>query len=167
MYFLLGNVAHSYLIAAFGLLVGLRLMLIPRLSKLVVASSLVVLFLYCGAALLDPQLDILKLYPVLMNVGVAAYAIYTLVYPPSAIERLSRTIGMQIEGPAIVYTRRLTMIWVAFFIVNASISAYTALAAPISTWAWYNGLISYGLMGLLIIGEYPVRILYQKRHHSP
>jgi uncharacterized membrane protein len=167
MYFLLDNVAHPYLIGAFGLLVGIRFILIPHLSKPALTGGLLALLLYCGLAVLDPQLSILKLYPMLMNLGIAVYAIYTLVYPPSAIERLSRMMGMQVEGPAIVYTRRLTMVWVAFFVANAGISGYTAIAAPTSTWAWYNGLISYALVGLLIVGEYPVRILYQKRHRLP
>jgi uncharacterized membrane protein len=69
-----------------------------------------------------------------------------------------------VEGPAISYTRRLTMVWIVFFIINALIAAYTAMATSAATWALYNGLISYMLIGLLLIVEYPVRLAYRKRH---
>lgn len=166
VYFLLENIDSTYLIAAFGILVALRLLLIPGISKALVSGGLLVLASFCVVALLDAQLRLLKLYPVLVNLGIASYAIYTLSHPPSAIERLSRGMGMQVEGPAVVYTRRLTMVWVAFFLINATIAAYTALFAATSLWAWYNGLISYVLIGMLIAGEYPVRLAYQKRHQS-
>ena len=46
---------------------------------------------------------------------------------------------------------------VLFFIVNGAIALWTALAASDATWALYNGLIAYGLMGAMFAGEWLLR----------
>jgi len=166
VYFLLDRLAYGYLIIAFGGLLMLRILLMPGLDRTPTALGLCAVAVFCAIALLDQALTLLKLYPLLLNLGAAAYASYTLSHPPSAIERLSVLLGMQIQGPAVVYTRRLTMVWTGFFLLNAAVAAYTALLAPMSTWAWYNGLVSYVLIALLIALEYPVRLWYRKRHEA-
>ena len=133
----------------------------PRLFQ---ALGLAGVVAFCAVALADEQLTVLKCYPVIINLGAAGYFWYTLVNPPSAIARLSRAIGMQVEGPAVPYTHRLTAVWVVFFLVSAAVAAYTALFGSMGVWAWYNGLVSYLLIGLLILGEYPVRLIYRRRH---
>lgn len=46
---------------------------------------------------------------------------------------------------------------VLFFLVNGAIALFTALYSSDKIWALYNGLISYGLMGMLFVGEWLVR----------
>lgn len=164
VYLLLDNVAYPYLVLMFGALVALRLYFLSNMSNWIVAGSQLGLALFCAAAIVDPYQTVLKLYPALINLGAAAWCIYTLLNPPSAIQRISQLVGMRVDGPAVPYTRRLTMVWTGFFLVSAAVAGYTALATSTRTWAWYNGLISYLLIGLLIAGEYPVRLLYRKRH---
>ena len=72
---------------------------------------------------------------------------------------------VMVSPPGVIYTRRLTAVWLAFFLGNAGISLYTTLFASLDTWALYNGFVSYGLTALLIVGEYPVRRRYQRLHH--
>ena len=164
VYLLLERIEYRYLIGMFGILVGLRLAFTPGLSRRVVAWSVGALLLFLSAAVMDPELTVLKLYPVVLNLGAAAFATYTIMHPPSAIERISRLQGMQVDGPAVRYTRGLTMVWVMFFVLNGIAAAYTAVAATTGIWMWYNGLVSYLLIGTLIVAEYPVRVLYRKRH---
>ncbi len=164
VYFLFGKIEHPYLIGVFALLIGLRLVFAPGLSKKVIALGAVGLLLFCSAAVMDPELTILKLYPVALNMGAAVFAGYTIIHPPSAIERLSHHMGVDVEGPAVPYTKWLTAVWLMFFVVNGVAAAYTALAASTGVWMWYNGFVSYLLIGLLIVGEYPVRLLYRRRH---
>lgn len=161
---MLGNVPSLFVIGLLGLLFLLRLTLFTELSARHHLMGGAGIVLFCAAAYVDPGIQVLKMYPVLINSAIACYGIYTLIRPPSAIERLSRAMGMTIEGPALPYTRKLTMVWVGFFIINVGIASYTALATPTSVWAFYNGLLSYVLIGLLIALEYPVRLRYQKRH---
>ena len=55
------------------------------------------------------------------------------------------------------YTRKVTQVWCGFFVLNGGLALGTALWASDATWALYNGLIAYGLMGVLFAGEWVVR----------
>lgn len=99
----------------------------------------------------------LKLYPVLVNAVFLCVFVASLVYPPSAIERLARLTEPSLPAHAIPYTRRVTQVWCGFFLVNGSIALYTALWGSDALWALYNGLVSYALMGLLFGIEWLVR----------
>ncbi|MCP5178505.1 MAG: hypothetical protein H6993_10770 [Pseudomonadales bacterium] len=161
---LLDRVSPGWIVGVFGLLITLRLLLWrthPGLRLTVLLAAL----LFVAAAVADPALQLFRLYPALVNCALATACAYTLVRPPSAMERLSRAMGMTVSPPGVIYTRRLTAVWLAFFLGNAGISLYTTLFASLDTWALYNGFVSYGLTALLIVGEYPVRRRYQRLHH--
>ena len=99
----------------------------------------------------------LKLYPVLVSAVLLGLFGMSLRHPPTAIERLARLQDPDLPSEAIPYTRKVTIVWCVFFVVNGSISAGTALWATDAVWALYNGLISYLLMGALFAGEWLVR----------
>jgi len=100
---------------------------------------------------------LLRMYPSLLNLSGLAVFGYTLFSPPSMIERFARLQHGELSARAISYTRRVTYIWCGFFLANACIAAYTALFATREVWALYNGLVAYGLMGILFAGEWLVR----------
>lgn len=99
----------------------------------------------------------LKLYPV----GVNAFFLITfglsLVYPPSAVERLARIKDPNLNDDGVRYTRKVTQVWVCFFLINGSIAFGTALWASDAVWTIYNGLIAYCLMGALAAIELSIR----------
>jgi uncharacterized membrane protein len=64
---------------------------------------------------------------------------------------------------AVAYTRRVTQVWCAFFLVNASICAWLAIGGTDADWALYCGAISYALAGLLFAAEFLVRICLQRK----
>ncbi|WP_240433603.1 hypothetical protein [Solimonas sp. K1W22B-7] len=99
----------------------------------------------------------LKLYPVLVSTALLLVFGISLWHPPSIIERLARLREPQLPPSAVAYTRKVTLVWCTFFVVNGSIALATALWAPDAVWALYNGLLSYLLMGLLFAGEWLVR----------
>jgi uncharacterized membrane protein len=74
------------------------------------------------------------------------------------IERFARLQEPHLSETAIRYTRQVTIVWCVFFVLNGSIALYTALFCEMKTWALYNGLIAYVLMGALFAGEYLVRL---------
>ncbi|MDD4916151.1 MAG: hypothetical protein PHW13_14090, partial [Methylococcales bacterium] len=80
----------------------------------------------------------------------------------SLIERLARIQHPDLPPEGVIYTRRVTQIWCAFFVVNGGIALATALWSSIELWSLYNGLIAYVLMGILFVGEYLVRMKTQK-----
>ncbi len=120
----------------------------------------VIAVLTCGlagiAALGDHALP-LKLYPVLVNAALLTVFGLSLVHPPTAIERLARLGDPNLPPEAVRYTRRVTQVWCAFFVLNGGLAAATALWASDALWTLYNGLIAYLLIGLLFAGEWLVR----------
>ena len=76
--------------------------------------------------------------------------------------RFARARGMKMSAYAPAYLRTLTKVWILFFVVNGLTAAWT-VTQSLQVWAVYNGLIAYGLMGVLIGGEWLFRIHYKKK----
>jgi uncharacterized membrane protein len=108
----------------------------------------------------------LKLYPVLVNAALLGAFGYSLIFPPSMIERFARMREPDLPPRAIHYTYRVTQIWCGFFVLNGMIAVITALWASPTTWSVYNGLVAYLLMGLLFAGEYAVRRRFKQRQYG-
>lgn len=108
----------------------------------------------------------LKLYPVLVNGALLAMFGYSLVVPPTVIERLARLGEPDLPPQAIVYTRRVTQVWCGFFALNGCAALLTALYAPSALWWFYNGFVAYLFIGLLLAGEYCVRRRFKRRVHG-
>jgi uncharacterized membrane protein len=105
----------------------------------------------------------LKFYPVLVNAVMLGIFGYSLMFPPSIVERFARIRNPDLPTQAVHYTRRVTQVWCIFFSVNGAIAFVTALWASSAIWTFYNGLIAYLIMGLLFAGEYLVRWRFQRR----
>ncbi len=108
----------------------------------------------------------LKLYPVAISAGMLALFGYSLVKPPSMIERMARLTDPALPAYAIAYTRRVTQVWCVFFALNGSIALATALWASQAAWSLYTGVLSYIAMGVLFGAEYMVRLCVRRRHHA-
>ncbi|MEL1264374.1 hypothetical protein [Pseudoxanthomonas putridarboris] len=108
----------------------------------------------------------LKLYPALVNAVMLAVFATSLVFPPSAVERIARLSDPDLPPRGVAYTRRVTQVWVGFFVVNGALALATALWASDRVWALYNGLLAYVLIGLLFGGEWLVRqrVMAAHRH---
>lgn len=113
--------------------------------------------LLAGVSVVGNAVLPLKLYPVLVNAVLFVVFQYSLRHPPTVIERLARLQEPNLPESGVRYTRKVTIVWSVFFVVNGSIALGTALWASDATWALYNGLIAYGLMGLLFAVEWLVR----------
>ncbi len=107
----------------------------------------------------------LRFYPVLVNGAFLTVFVYSLIVPPSLVERLARQSEPNFPPAAIAYTRRVTQVWCVFFALNGGIALYTALFASMAQWSFYNGFLAYVLIGLLFAAEYCARC-YFKRHHG-
>lgn len=103
----------------------------------------------------------LKFYPVLVSAVMLAVFGYSLWRPPSMIERFARLQQADLPEQAIPYTRKVTWVWCGFFVINGAIATATVFASD-QIWALYNGLLSYILIGLLVGGEYLLRLRVQK-----
>jgi uncharacterized membrane protein len=96
--------------------------------------------------------------PVLTNLVLLAQFAASLRGIPIA-ERFARAQEDELSAAQIAYCRTVTIIWCIFFVLNGGVTATLALFAPTKAWALYSGAVSYGLVGLLIAGEYAVRVV--------
>ena len=106
---------------------------------------------------------VLKLYPVAVNLALLSSFAFSLLHPPSAIERLARLREPELSPAAIRYTRKVTQVWCGFFVLNAGIALATALWMSNEAWALYNGLIAYIAMGCLFCIEWLIRQKVKRR----
>lgn len=92
-------------------------------------------------------------YPPLVSLTLAAAFAWSLRHPPSAIERLARLTRPDLPPEGVAYTRTVTKVWIAFFLVNATIATVCALWFSVAVWALWTGFISYLAIGALFAGE--------------
>ena len=173
----------------FALVAGGRLLLAKNLSTGTVVGLIMALLALCVITIVIKSVVAVKFYPVAFSSALALWCAYTLRSPPTAIERLLNAVNQTAAGlpkpllaripqaamgdaglaPTKVqrrYMRGLTQSWAVFFVLNALITAYTAIATSTGVWALYTGIVSYVLIGLLVLLEMAYRPLYQRRYES-
>ena len=166
VFFGLSHLGPFWLGLILALLIVARLVLTGQVRTLGGRLAMAVLVLFLAALWWRNDETVLRFYPVLVNMGLLLAFGLSLIYPPTLIERGLKLAGREVPDHAIPYLRVVTGVWCAFFIVNGSIAAWTAIAAPLGFWTLYNGLYSYLLIGLLLGGEFVVRHFYKKRFES-
>mgnify|MGYP000030846623 CR=1 FL=1 len=137
------------------------------LSKASVTKQLLVIsgggILLAGIIVFTNDALYLKLYPVLMNALMFSVFFTSLLRPPSAVERLARIQEPELDAHGVAYTRKVTMLWCVFFLMNGAIALWTVFVGTMAQWTLYNGFISYVLIGVLMAVEFTVR-LWVKKH---
>lgn len=115
------------------------------------------------AILVSDSEALVRLYPVGISLVLLGAFGLSLWRPPTVIERIARAQGTELDAAGVRYTRNLTAIWCVFFVLNASAALYTALAGSREAWAVYNGLVSYVIVGVLLLGERLIRPVLRRR----
>jgi uncharacterized membrane protein len=108
-------------------------------------------------SLLRATPDAMLYYPAFCNGALLCVFAYSVLHPPTVVERIARLKDGPLTPAAVRYTRRVTIAWMGFFVVNGSVAVYTALFTSLDTWALYNGFIAYLLIGAMFGGEWLVR----------
>lgn len=106
----------------------------------------------------------IKLYPVAVNAFMLMAFATTLVYPPSAVERLARLREPDLPDSAIAYTRKVTYVWCVFFLLNGSMALILTIWGSDAQWTLYNGALSYVIMGAIALIEWLVRQRVRAQH---
>jgi len=138
---------------------------VPAVSSSMPQTRLVVIALLVFGLLtfVSDIPSLLQYYPVAMNVLMFALFFGSLLRPPSIVERIARITTPDLSEHAVGYTRKVTMVWCGFFVLNGSMALYTTLNTSLGFWAVYNSLISYSLIGALLGGEHIVRRVVKRR----
>jgi uncharacterized membrane protein len=119
----------------------------------------------CGLALAIMTTNsstLLLLYPAAVSLAMLFVFGRTLWRPPSMVERFARLSEPDLPPEGVVYTRRVTVAWCGFFVLNAGMALATVFMTR-EVWALYNGLIAYVLMGLMFSVEWLVRARVRAR----
>jgi uncharacterized membrane protein len=158
VYFGMGVLSPTHMVLIGLVLIGLRLFGLRHKPDAKIWQ-----IVFCIAALgltamlfMDAHLAV-QAYPVVVSLSVSAVFGLSLLFPPTLVERMARLTEPNLPPDGVIYTRKVTMVWTAFLLINAGISAATALWGTLAQWALWNGLLSYLFMGMLFIGELIVR----------
>jgi uncharacterized membrane protein len=95
-------------------------------------------------------------YPVLVNAMFLLAFAASLFQSQTLIERLARRLDPELPPHGVRYTRKVTIAWCVFFVINGAIAWWTTTQA-MSVWTLYNGLIAYVAMGVMFGGEWLIR----------
>ncbi|QNX08403.1 septation protein IspZ [Acinetobacter seifertii] len=160
------SLSHGQFVWVSALLIGLGVLrLFSKGNHLL--WPLTSLAIVCGGlSLLLQDHAWLKLYPVGMSLGALGIFAFTLIKPPSMIERFARLIEPDLPPSGVHWTRQVTKVWCVFFLCNALIALITVFFTSTQIWVIYNGFISYVLMGMLFLGEFILRKRHQRLHSS-
>lgn len=101
---------------------------------------------------------LLFLPPVCMNLGLAWFFGRTLAPGREAlITRFARLEHPQPDVQVLAYTRRLTGVWTAFFLLMAAVSTALAVTDAREAWVWFTAVGNYLCVAALFALEYVFR----------
>jgi uncharacterized membrane protein len=118
---------------------------------------LAALVLLCLGALVENDETLLRLYPAALSGAFLVVFGLSLFNPPTVVERIARVRNPDLPAAGVRYTRQVTQVWCAFFVVNGLVAVWTAVWSSREVWAFYNGFLSYVVMGALFAGEWFMR----------
>lgn len=83
----------------------------------------------------------------------------------SLVERMARLQTPHLTVVGIDYTRKVTEIWCAVFLLNGLITATAILIEDYHFWALYSGIIAYIVMAAVMVVEWLIRQRVKATHH--
>jgi uncharacterized membrane protein len=108
--------------------------------------------IYAAVIFISSSLFVVYL-PFLISISLLSSFVYSLLYPPNAIELFARALVPDLSSAEVIYCRHVTLIWIVFFLLNGITAFYTACCASLGAWTLYNGLVAYVVMGVLFAME--------------
>jgi uncharacterized membrane protein len=109
---------------------------------------------------------LLRLYPVVVSLGLLTVFALSLFHPPTIIERIARIDHPNLSPDGVRYTMHVTRVWCVFFLCNALAATGTALYASREVWVFYNGFLSYLLIAIIFCSEWLIRQRYLHQRES-
>ncbi|MFH1806776.1 MAG: hypothetical protein ABID63_17995 [Pseudomonadota bacterium] len=164
VYFGLTTFSPQIILTGLMIVVLLRATMFAVAKRYVATGLAVMVAIILAIAGIASELVAIRFYPVIVSLTMATVFTITLFSKTPMIERLARIKIPDLDDYAIAYTRTLTKVWIGFFMINAMIAGWTASCSNMEIWTLYNGLVSYILMGVLFVGEWPVRRILRAWH---
>lgn len=121
----------------------------------------------CGLGIWSfPSELAVKLYPVFMSAFIGSMFAVSLLQQQSLIERVAQLRGVEMTGPVVHYTRRLTALWAIVLYANGMVALYLAHFGSTESWTLYCGFLSYLVLAGFAGGELVFRHYYMRRQRA-
>ncbi|HEX7339143.1 MAG TPA: hypothetical protein VF271_04325 [Rhodanobacteraceae bacterium] len=162
-------VSPTQLLAGLLALLGVRALLatwlLPRHARRQLALGVACLIAGALVWWLVPnvRMDWLRWYPALLDAGVAALFLGSLMSGKPLVERIARAMEPHLPPAGVVYTRRVTWAWGVLMLLITLVAAVTAVAGSLRAWSVFNGGIVYAVMIAAFAIEYAVRRRVRRR----
>jgi uncharacterized membrane protein len=154
-----GQLALIVSIMALARIVWLKLFVKPghsaetfNVNSGAIFTALLLLLFAVMTAFTD-QILWLKLYPIAVSLTFFLIFASSLSTDKCMIQRFAEIREKNIDAQKQRYMIQLTKVWCGFFIFNILASLFTLLFTSMEVWTFYNGLVSYLLMGTLVVFE--------------
>lgn len=164
VYFGINYFAPASLALMLFVLLLVRFLLLGAHRRVAQFVQLLLVGVLCLLVVWFQSEELLRYYPVLMNLGFAAFFWFSLNTDQPLIERFASVFIRDISVHAKRYMRGLTKVWALLLLVNSGISLYTACCLSMKQWALYNGAIVYVVYGTFTVCEMIYRQHYKKQH---
>jgi len=163
IYFGLQFMSPLTLGAVLAAFILLRVLLGDMNKELKLTVLIVIIVLLVLHRWMQDDQQLLKFYPVAVNVIMLFIFSMSLMKDQPLIERIARARGEVIGDHNEGYLRVLTGVWAVFFVFNGAVAIWTALYTSMDIWLFYNGFVSYLLIGAIVGGELIFRHYYIRR----
>lgn len=162
VYFGIRFLPVSFFAALLAVLVAMRFVFTSPDERRSILPVVALMFAFAIGAAIYGKAQALLYYPALMNLLLGTLFASSVRNGDPILLRIvrARRIPMSKYGPA--YITRLTMLWAAFFFLNALVSLWTT-TLTLEAWTLYNGLVTYVIVALLFVIELLYRRHYKKR----
>ncbi len=124
------------------------------------------LILLVGLFYLSGQKELLLFYPALASAVICVLFIASMLSPPCLVLRMARKMEPDLPVEAEVYCRVVNLVWVGVLAFNSLFAYWTATRGSLEIWSFYNGFLSYLIIGVVMITEYAVRKIFRARIES-
>jgi uncharacterized membrane protein len=146
---------YQTLIVFLGLLLLSRFWLATLWQERLMLTLMVALLV--SFVLFSETSTALKLYPVMINLSLFTVFVMSLHAKESVIEKLAKLREPDLPAEGIAYTRKVTIAWSVFFLLNATIAFITVFFMSSQAWMLYNGVIAYVLIAVMFSVEWLIR----------
>ena len=152
-----------------AVLFTIRLIILREAKSQLRYFSLISLFcavILCTLSVFIKYYNLFMYYPLIVNLLLLAVFFTSLFQDKTIIERFALMTEKKLPDYAVTYTRRVTIVWCIFFLLNGAIAFITIASGDIQVWTLYNGLIAYILIGITAAVEYIVRIIVRRKNET-
>lgn len=166
VYFSLDKFGPSLLSIALFIILLARVIIRGEFKRPEQYAQLLLVGGLCVIAALFNSEELLRYYPVMMNLAFAGFFVLSLTTETSLVERFAEMFMEEVPNEGRPYMRNLSKVWAAILVVNAAIAFYTACCLSLKAWTLYNGFLAYVFLGSFMALEYGYRQIHIKKHEG-